>query len=129
MAKQIATVESSSDPPKRTVVTVDVSLLLGAAAIAAAIVMGTCSTNQRIDDLNSSTDERIEGVTDRIDSIERDLNSSTDERIERDIRELRADDQRHVDRFIDMANESPSENIETDEGVHASPPIQMPATP
>ena len=99
--------------------------------------MGTCSTNQRIDDLNSSTDERIEGVTDRIDSIE--LNSSTDERIEgvtdridsieRDIRELRADDQRHVDRFIDMANESPSENIETDEGVHASPPIQMPATP
>ena len=117
MAKQIATVESLSDPPKRTVVTVDVSLLLGAAAIAAAIVMGTCSTNQRIDDLNSFTDERIEGETDRIDSIER------------DIRELRADDQRHVDRFIDMANESPSENIETDEGVHASPPIQMPATP
>ena len=62
-----------------------ITILVAAGAISATLGMGSCSTNARIDDVNTQLNTRIDDVNTRID----DVNTRIDD-VLADIRELRA---------------------------------------
>ena len=50
-----------------------ITILVAAGAISATLGVGSCSTNARIDDVNTHLDTRIDDVNTRIDDLQADI--------------------------------------------------------